>query len=116
MAVRPRGQLYDRMLHIALDIACTVRNRQQTARRAAALDLQRHRVLRAFQHDAHYRSSRQQAAQRRRGDSARLVQALHIADDLGRVHAVKYNAAVLRNAAQHVMILFHCFHPLVCIA
>ena len=116
MAVCPRGQLYDRMLHIALDIACTVRNRQQTARRAAALDLQRHRVLRAFQHDAHHRSSRQQAAQRRRGDSARLVQALHIADDLGRVHAVKYNAAVLGNAAQHVMILFHCFHPLVCIA
>ena len=54
VAVRPRGQLHDWMLHIALDITGTVGDSQQTACGAAALDLQSHRVLGAFEHNAHH--------------------------------------------------------------
>ena len=56
------------------------------------------------------------AAQGSGVDVAGLVQALHLAYDFRRVNSVKHDTAVFGDTAQHVMILFHCFHPLVCIA
>ena len=78
-------------------------------------DLQSHRVLGAFEHNAHFiDAGGQQAAQRGGGYSTYLVQALHFADYFRRIYAVEYDAAVLGDTAQHIMILFHLLY-LLCI-
>mgnify|MGYP002145905670 CR=1 FL=1 len=54
LAVVPQGQVHLGIGHIAPDVALGVGHRQHRTQRAAALDLQRHRVLGAFEHNAHH--------------------------------------------------------------
>ena len=108
MAVGAGRKLHHRVLHIALDVAAAVRDGQQPAGGAAALDLQRDGIPTAFQHHAHHRGGGQQAAQRGRGDGAGLMVLLRLADDLGGIDAVKHDAAIFRDAPQQVggLVLF----------
>ena len=110
MAVRARGQLHDGVFDIAFYIARAVGNGQNTARRAAALDLYGDRIRIRFEHLAHHGNTGQQAAQGCGGNGAGFVQLLHSAHNGGGINAIEQDAAVFRNAAQQVAAVFiFCF-------
>ena len=98
VAVRARGQLHDGVFDIAFYIARAVGNGQNTARRAAALDLYGDRIRIRFEHLAHHGNTGQQAAQGCGGNGAGFVQLLHSAHNGGGINAIEQDAAVFRNA------------------
>ena len=86
------------ILNISLQIPVAVCNCNEKARWSAALHPQSKCVIAAFQHGAHQRSPGEQPAQRGANRGAAIVQLLHFANDLRRIHNSDDDAAIFRNS------------------
>ena len=102
MAVGLRGQLHQRVVDAAFDVARAVGAGNEHTGRAAALHPQSDLVAVILEHGAHERCTREQAAQCRAAGGTGGVQLLGAAHKFGGIHTAEHDAAVFRQAADQV--------------
>ena len=87
---------------------CRVRNGQDGAERAVALDLHRDACAVILEGIAHHRTSRERAAKRRRGDGRGVVDLAGALGQTARVDRDSVDKAIFRDGADQTVLL--CFH------
>ena len=99
MAVGLGGQLHQRVVDAALDVAGCIGAGNDNACGAAARNTEGDAVAVVLEHRAHQAGPRQQAAQGGAAGGTGGVQFFSGADDIRRIHTAEYDAAVLRQAS-----------------
>ena len=102
MAVGLGGQLHQRVVDAALDVAGAVRAGDEHTGRTAALNAQGDLVALILEHGPHQGCAGEQAAQRCTAGGAGGMQLLGLAHDVGGVHTAEHDAAVFGQAADQI--------------
>lgn len=108
LAILAQGEVDGGVLHVAAHIALRVRNGQDGAERAVALDLHRDACAVILEGVAHHRTGRERAAKRRRGDRGGVVDLAGALGQTARVDRDSVDKAIFRDGADQTVLL--CFH------